>query len=148
MDNDFSVDLAEVAATLGSADVVVLRFMTAPKRILLDFRTSDVDGPYVGVVDPVRSAQERYKDLRRLRPRFELPERIHVIWWPRYVESLRSTDTWDRVRHRVAESGYDPAGCGTESALEQLLELEAALAKSAIRGDGFRTLWSASQTSG
>ncbi|MFQ5381811.1 MAG: hypothetical protein ACE5EF_09345 [Dehalococcoidia bacterium] len=148
MDNDFSVDLAEVASTIGSADVVVVRFMTAPKRLLLDFRTSEVDGPYVGVVEPVRSVKERYKDLRRLRPRFELPERIHVIWWPRYVESLRSTGIWDRLQQRIASTGHVPEVAGADKALAELLSLEAGLALDAIKGDGFRTLWSATPGAG
>lgn len=148
MDNDFSVDLAEVASTIGSADVVVVRFMTAPKRLLLDFRTSEVDGPYVGVVEPVRSVKERYKDLRRLRPRFELPERIHVIWWPRYIESLRSTGIWDRLQQRIASTGHVPEAAGADKALAELLSLEAGLARDAIKGDGFRTLWSATPGAG
>jgi len=148
VDNDFSVDLAEVASTIGSADVVVVRFMTAPKRLLLDFRTSEVDGPYIGVVEPVRSVKERYKDLRRLRPRFDPPERIHVIWWPRYVESLRSTGIWERLDQRVAATGRDPDSTGTGEALEQLLHLESELVRNAIKGEGFRTLWSATPGGG
>lgn len=144
MDNEFGLDLAEVAAILASADVAVVRFITAPKRLLLDFRATEVDGPCIAVVEPVRSIEERYKDLKRLRPRFPLPERIHVIWWPRYVSSLVATGMWERVVRRAASSGHGMGAESANEALRELIALEAALTRSAITGDGFQTIWSAS----
>ena len=144
MDNEFGLDLAEVTATLASADLAVVRFITASKRLLLDFRSTELDSPCIAVVEPVRSIEERYKDLRRLRPRFPLPERIHVIWWPRYVSSLVTTGIWDRVVRRAAASGHGGIAEGAEMALRELIALETTLARAAITGDGFQTIWSAS----
>ena len=91
MDNDFSIDLSEIAATLRTSEVVTLRFVAVGHRLLLDFRCSELDGPMVKVVEPVKSVEERYRTMRRLRPRFAPPEKIVAVWWPRFTASLRTT---------------------------------------------------------
>src|SRR5690606_9109305 len=115
----------------------------AGHRLLLDFRSSEVDGPFVRVVQPVRSIDERYRALKQLRPRFALPDRIVAIWWPRFASSLRSTGVWADVMQRVSESGHVDAVRAAEDALDELIRLEAQAQRDAVRGEGFRTMWSA-----
>lgn len=144
MDNDFSIDLVDIAASIRAGDVLTLRFVAVGHRLLLDFRTTDIDGPLVKIVEPVKSIEERYRSLRKLRPRFEAPEKIVSIWWPRFAASLRTTGIWDEVMQRISESGHTDAVRRAEDALEELVALEAAQQRAAISGTGFRTLWSAS----
>lgn len=144
MDNDYSVDLDELAGTIAATDVVTMRFITVGHRLLLDFRSTGVDGPMVRVVDPVRSIRERYESLRQLRPRFDLPERIVSVSWPRYVRSLAASPVWETVVDRVAASGDQASMQATGATLQQLLRLETEHQREAITGPGFRTLWSAS----
>ena len=142
MDNDFSVDLRDISATVATSDVLVLRFVAVGQRLLLDFRVSDLDGPLVRVVEPVQSVEERYRELRRLRPRLANPEKIVAIWWPRFVASLRTTGVWDEVMRRVTDGGFVDAVRRAEEAFAELLALERGQQRAAITGDGFRTLWS------
>jgi hypothetical protein len=144
MDNDFSVDLEDIAATLRSSEVVALRFVVVGQRLILDFRTTELDGPMVKVVAPVKSVEERYKSFKKLRPRFGAPEKIVAVWWPRFASSLVSTGVWKVIMERVSESGHADAVRAAEQALEQLLVLEQAQQRNAVRGSGFRTLWNAS----
>jgi predicted Zn-dependent protease with MMP-like domain len=139
MDNDFSIDLAEIAATVHTAEVVAIRFVSTAQRLLLDFRSSELDGPMVRVVEPVTSVEERYRSLRRLRPRFPAPEKIVAIWWPRFVTSLESTGIWDEILERVRDGGNDEAVERAREALRSLLELEHEQQHDAITGKGFRT---------
>lgn len=146
MDNDFSVDIAEIASTIRGNDVVALRFVTVGQRLLLDFRTTDIDGPMVRLVEPVKSIDERYRSLKLMRPRFALPERIVSVWWPKFATSLAESGVWDEVMRRVSDGGHVEAVRMAEDALAELVARERAQQRDAIRGVGFRTLWSASPT--
>ena len=143
MDNDFSMDLRDLARTIDTNDVITMRFVTFGRRLLLDFRSTEIDGPLVKVVDPVKSARARYESLKELRPRFESPEKIVAIAWPRFARSLGTTDVWDAVMRRIVDSGHPEAVRAAERALEEIGTLEVHAQRSAIRGEGFRTLWSA-----
>lgn len=146
MDNDFSIDLADIAHSIRTSDVLALRFVACGYRLILDFRSTEIDGPMVKVVKPVKSVEERYRSLRRLRPRFPAPEKIVSIWWPRFTSSLRTTGIWEEVMKRVSESGHVDAVRRAEEALDELIRLEELQQRQAITGTGFRTLWSASPT--
>lgn len=144
VDNDYTIDADDIAATIRSSDVVVLRFVAVGQRLLLDLRTSESEGPLIRVVRPVSSVQERYKDLRRLRPRFALPERIVALWWPRFARSLAASDVWSEVVARLHTSGHPSAVAGASAAIDELVRLERCATLDAIAGEGYRTLWSAS----
>lgn len=144
VDNDYSIDMRALVQTIATTDVITMRFITVGHRLLLDFRSTPLDGPMIRVVDPVRSVRERYESLRQLRPRFDLPERIVSVAWPRFVQSLADSDVWRTVLERVVDSGDPSAVRATEETLRRVLELEAEHQREAITGDGFRTLWSAS----
>ncbi len=143
MDNDFNVDLQDILSSLAGSDVVVMRFVTLGQRLLFDFRNNDVDGPLIRVVEAVTSVEERYRELQRIRPRFPLPERIVAIWWPRFARSLHGSPAWNEVMGRVSDSGYVEAVRSAGAALDELVSLERKAERDAVRGEGFRTLWSA-----
>lgn len=141
MDNDYSVDIDEIAATLQTSDVVAIRFVSVGERLLLDFRSNEFDGPMVRVVEPVRTAGERYTSLKRLRPGFPMPERIVALWWPRFVPSLRTTGVWEGIRLRLNEAGRPECVAAADGALRELAALERENQRNAIVGAGFRTIW-------
>ncbi|MFN8557556.1 MAG: hypothetical protein U0531_09490 [Dehalococcoidia bacterium] len=68
--------------------------------MLLDMRCTSVDPPLAQVVPMVASSEERVESLRRLRPRFDWPERMILIPWPRYVASVKALGVW-QVMHRT-----------------------------------------------
>jgi hypothetical protein len=144
VDNDYSIDLDEIAATIRTAEVMTMRFVTVGQRLLMDFRATEIDGPMLKLVDPAKSVQQRYASLRQLRPRFEPPEKIVSIWWPRFASSLATTGIWDDVLERVSASGHADAVRGAAESLAALIEMEREQQRHSITGEGFRTLWSAS----
>jgi len=144
VDNDYSIDLDEIAATIRTSEVVTIRFVTVGQRLLLDFRTTEIDGPLLKLVEPAKSVQQRYASLRQLRPRFAPPEKIVSIWWPRFARSLSTTGIWDDVVGRVNESGHQGAMRAAAETLAELIEMEHDQQRHSITGEGFRTLWSAS----
>ena len=64
-----------------------------------------------------------------------------AIWWPKYINTLRTTGVWDCVVRRVSESGYKDSIDQCETVLQELVELERAEVRNAIAGKGYQTIW-------
>ena len=141
MDNDYILDLDEILRTIQHADVIAVRFLLLEKRLLIDNRFTEIDGPMIKVVPRVNSAEERFRSLRRLRPRFRLPDKITAIWWPKYVGTLENAGLWSAITRRVAESGFPESVRQCEDVLRELRAMERQEVRNAISGEGFQTLW-------
>lgn len=118
-----------------------MRFATIPQRLLIDLRTSELDGPMIKVVEPASSVSERLKSLKKLRPRFKLPKKISAVWWPGRVKSLVDTGTSAELSNHLAEVGGIPAARAAQAAFDELLLLERREIYNAIHGEQYRTLW-------
>ncbi len=142
MDNEYALDLDQIIRTMQTAEVVTIRFALLDKRLLVDNRYNEIDGPMVRLVPRVSSYEERFKSLRRLRPRFKLPEKITAIWWPKYIRSLETTGVWAALSHRIAATGFAGSVHDAEEMYCELLALERTEMLHAVSGEGFQTLWS------
>lgn len=143
MDNEYRLDYGEILNTVRNAEVVLFRFVTVPQRLLIDNRTSDVDAPLLKVVPRANDAQDRFKSLKMLRPRFRLPQKISAVWWPRYVERLTEDGIWEAILQRVIDAGHPEVAEEAAIILEELRRMERAELADAIGGEGYRTLWPA-----
>ncbi len=139
MDNDYPIDVDEIVRVLGTAEVIVFRFVIVPDRLLVDPRTGDDEGPMVRLVKPARSAEERFRSLRQLRPRLRAPERITVIHWPKFIDRLESSGVWAAIDRRMEQAGSSQTT--TADVRGELRRLERQQIQKAIRGDGFQTTW-------
>jgi hypothetical protein len=126
---------------LATSEVVAVRFATIPQRLLIDLRTSDLDGPMIKVVEPANSASERLKSFKKLRPRFKLPRKVSGVWWPGRVRSLVDSGIGDELAGRMAEVGGMPAARCAQAAFDELLLLERREIYNAVRGQRYGTLW-------
>lgn len=139
MDNDYPVDVTEILRVLATAEVIVFRFLLVSQRLLVDLR-ADVDHrPLLALVPPVKSAEERFRSLRRLRPGLPAPERITVIHWPKFVRSLETSGIWTAIQERVQVEQAPQAPAA--DALCELRRLEGREVQHALRGTGYQTLW-------
>lgn len=143
MDNEYRLDRDAILRTVRGSDVVAFRFVTIPMRLLIDNRFSDADAPMIKIVPKVESAEERFKSLKALRPRFKLPPKISAIWWPRYVQTMRETGIWAAIIDRMSDSGYPVVAEECDDVFDELLRLERMEVVNAIGGEGYRTLWPA-----
>jgi hypothetical protein len=141
LDNDYSIDLDEVKKTIGTAEVVVIRFPTLTKRLLLDSRSNDREGPLIALVGRAQSAEERFRSLKQLRPSFPLPERIMSVSWPKSVQALARTGVWAAIEDRCGRAGHPGAVEACANAFEALLGEERAELEAALTGSGYRTIW-------
>ncbi len=105
VEDDLGVDLSEILDVVNTADVFVVMFHLFERRLLVDSRTSEDDPPLIRVVDRVRSSDERFRELIRLRPKLSSPERIIAFQWPRTVRTLVESGVWQAIADRLGAKG-------------------------------------------
>lgn len=145
MDNEFGIDLADVERNIDSAEVLSIYFPLLARTLIVDMRTTSTSGPLIKLMPMVRSMNERFRVLRRLRPEFGKPENITVIPWPKYVDSMVRLGIWDKLMARLADGGYLDSIGEARAAMEEMRETEHAVVQGALKGRGFQTLWPATK---
>lgn len=140
-ENGLVADLDEVHKVIRQADVLGIGFFGLRERLLIDPRTNKQDGPYVGVVEPLTSVQERMFWLGQHRPRFRMPQRFAFFFWPNSVRFLEESGVWSRLRALVEQERYPSAPHDADRALATLHRLERQALYDALTGEGYRTLW-------
>ena len=141
MDGDFRLDLSEVTRNIETAQIICLYFPLLRKTLLADTRFDVEDGPLVKIVPMVDSVEERFRTLRRLRPRFPKPDSLTVIPWPKYVDSLVRLGIWDKLIARVIATGDKTAVRRCQETLDELRRLEMEEFSHVIRGESYHTVW-------
>jgi hypothetical protein len=141
MDSDFRVDIQEVCRAIDTGEIIALYFPLLRKTLLMDTRTTPLDGPMIKVVPMAASAEDRYRELVRMRPRLPKPESINIVPWPKFVESLVRADVWDRIVRRYAEIGPPDVVRQCGACLDELRGIEREEIRRAITGENFETLW-------
>ena len=140
--DDYGLDIEEVTRVIDSADVLVVRFALLDKRLLVDSRTNEQEGPIITLVPKATSVEERFKSLKKLRPRFPLPEKIMSFMWPRHVETLRNSGLWDKIQQRLVSLGGEPMAESCSKVYDQLMKEEKHEVLEAVRGGpGYQSLW-------
>jgi hypothetical protein len=140
--DDYGMDIGEVTRVIEAADVLVVRFAILDKRLLIDSRTGETEGPLIAIVPKAGSVEERFKSLKKLRPRFPLPERIMSFMWPRHMATLRKSGIWDKIEQRLVSLGGPEMSARCEEIFQQLATEEKAEVLLAIRGgEGYQSLW-------
>lgn len=142
MDMDYPIDLDEVLNIIDTSEVIVVRFSTVGKRLLLDFRTSPSDRPLVRLVRRVRNPEERFRDLKRMRPGLVLPDQIISFHWPKEVAGLERMGIVERIIKKCEESGHTGMDNECRQVVDELKSLEREELVNAVRGEGYQTLWS------
>lgn len=145
MANDEGFNLEETLRALRESDVVVIGFGWFSERLLIDGRRNDSDGPYIRVVDPVRSPQDRIRQLRKLRPGFGEPESFVFFPWTGRVDGFVEAGLFERILERC--DGDQTAEDDARSALRKLFELDREDIRQAIAGgEKYHTLYERSLT--
>jgi hypothetical protein len=148
MGADYGIDLDEVRRVVEQAEVLVVRLAITDRRLLIDARTNDDFGPMIKVVPKATSAEDRFRSLKIMRPRFRVPERILTFQWPRHARALQESGVWDQIARRLVALGWPETAAQCDEAFRQLIDEEREVERNAILGgEGFQTLWPAQVTS-
>ena len=146
MDSDFQIDIGEVQRAIDVGEITALYFPLIRKTLLMDTRTTPVDGPMIKVVPMASSPEERFRELVRMRPRLPKPESINIVPWPKYVASLVRLQVWDHIVRRYLEIGPPNVVKNCEECLQELHTIEQEELRRAITGERYETLWDAQGT--
>ncbi len=140
---DYGLDMDEVLKVIDTAEVLVVRFAILDKRLLIDARTSETEGPLIAVVPKAGSVEERFKSLKQMRPRFPLPDKIMSFMWQRpSMETFRASGLWQRIVDRMVSLGGEGMAARCEGVFNELEREEKAEVLAAIRGaDTYQSLW-------
>lgn len=141
MDGDFEIDSSQLQDAVRSAEVLSIFFPLVRRSLVIDTRFDAEDGPMVRLMPQVNSLEERCRSIRRVRPRFAQPQKVTAIPWPKYVNSLVQTGVVARIRHRLAQSGFQGSLRALDKALEELRRREKEELAAVIRGDHYHTIW-------
>ena len=140
--DDYGLDLDEVARVIDAAEVLVVRFAILDKRLLIDARTSETEGPVIAVVPKASSVEDRFKALKKLRPRLPLPDKIMSFMWPRQMETFRASGLWEKIEGRMVSLGGEQMLEVCKTVFEELEREEKAEVVAAIRGgETYQSLW-------
>jgi len=142
MENNFGLDLDDIFNLIETAEVILVRFQLVEQRLLIDARRNALEGPMICTVPRAGSSEERFRSLKRLRPRFAVPDRIVSFQWPRQVRSLQAAGVWDRIRGRLVQGEADEMARRCDEVYAELERLEREETVAAIRGgEGYETVW-------
>ena len=144
MPDEFGTDGSDMEDTLRAidqAEVLVVGFHWLTERFLIDARRTATIGPYVRVVQPVRTPQERLHQLREIRPGFEDPESFVFLPWRGRVDAFEASGLFDRIRKRCSGDSQAEEDCNR--AFNELLALDKKDLYQAISGgEKYHTLYS------
>ena len=142
MDGDFRLDLAEIMRNVETAEVVCIYLPMLRKTVIIDTRHDIEDEPLIKIVPMANSIEERFRTIKRLRPRFPRPESITVIPWPKYVDSLTRLGIWQQLVQRFVGTGQKNAVKACQETLEELRRLERQELLAVVCGsDQYHSLW-------
>ena len=136
------IDIEAIRRVVSEADVFVVRFAMIEQRLLVDTRPDGQGRPFISMVPPVNSAEERYRYLRQQRPDVPPPDQITVFQWPRPIAVMREIGVWRFIEDRVVGIGGEPSRRDADAAFRDGQRLERADVIAAIRGgEGYETIW-------
>jgi hypothetical protein len=140
--NNFQDNIEEIKNTLLEADVVSLFFPYFGKTVLIDTRSNETDGPALILTEMVRSPRERIRSMEQLRPGFNDPEKMVLIPWVRYLETLIDSGIWSVIIKKLEEASFIDPRVAADEILEKLRNLEHSKLADAVNGPSYKTIWS------
>jgi hypothetical protein len=86
--------------------------------------------------------EERFKALKKMRPRLPLPDKIMSFMWPRQMETFRASGLWDKIEARLVSLGGEEMIKACQTVFNELEQQEKAEVVAAIRGgETYQSLW-------
>lgn len=145
MDGNFRLDLNAVFQHIETAQTLSLFFPVLRRSMVVDLRHGPQEGPMVRVMPMARSASDRLRSLKRLRPHLPRANEIVAIPWTGFVVNLVSSGVWERLVKRVTAEGGENSAKEMEAALQELQRAERHELAMLIRGEQYETMWAKKQ---
>lgn len=145
LDGQFSLNIEAVFRHIDKAETFSIALPTIKRALVVDLRTSKdangEDAPFIRVMPMARSASERLRTLRRLRPALPRAAEILVVPWLSFVDGLVRAGIWERLEKRVSSTGSTAAIEALDKAFIDLRTAEAKELGALLRGEQYEVLW-------
>ena len=141
VDGNFRLDLDAVFHHMESAQTLSIFFPLLRRALVIDMRHGPQEGPLVRVMPMARSAADRLRSLKRLRPHMPRATEIVAIPWAGYVGNVISSGVWERLTKRLAAEGDEKTVAAANTALEELMRIERHELALLIKGEQYETMW-------
>lgn len=140
--DDLGFEIDPILHAIDTADVLIVRFPFFEQRLLVDTRSVEGDPPVIALVPQASAIEERFRSVKRARPRQPVPDRIISFQWPRHINVMAACGVWQRIVRRLVDSGHRGLAQRCEEAWQEMQAAERAEVMRAIRGsDRYDTLW-------
>jgi|TARA_B100001750_G_C15501464_1_gene597465 hypothetical protein len=139
--NYFYDNLNDILENVKTSEVTSIFFPYLRKSILIDLRSNDSDGPAVILTDMVSTPQERIRSLKQLRPNFPEIEKMIIIPWFRYVDTLITSGIWNALIERTTDVTLKDNDIDSAIIITKLKKIENTHLSEAIMGHKFQTIW-------
>ncbi len=144
LDGQFSLNIQAVFRHIDKAETFSIALPTIKRALVVDMRVSGGDGPFIRVMPMARSASERLRTLRRMRPALPRAAEILVVPWRSFVDGLVRAGIWERLEKRIEASGSESALESLETAFDELRTAESRELGALLRGEQYEVLWARS----
>ena len=141
MDGNFRLDLEAVFKQIETAQTLSLFFPMLRRSLVVDLRHGTQEGPMVRVVPMARSAADRLRSLKRLRPHLPRANEILAIPWTGYVSTVVSSGVWERLADRIKAEGGEASLNELSASLSELQRIERHEMAMLIKGEQYETMW-------
>jgi hypothetical protein len=142
--------LGQVFSAMTEADVISIFFPLLRRALVIDLRRAkDGDAPdstpMIKVLGQVNSMEERISSIEQLRPGMGKIRSMLGVPWLKSVRNLEEAGLVNRLIERLDQSGMHPAEStlALRGAIDQLWKIERMAFVGLIRGEGYKTLWTA-----
>jgi hypothetical protein len=137
--------LSQVFSAISEADVISIFFPLLRRSLVIDMRDAPQTVPMVQVMGQVNSVEERINSIEQMRPGMGKIRSILAVPWLKSVRSLEEVGIVDSLVERLAQGGMSPpdGGKALRDAVNQLWKIEMLAFNGLIRGEGYKTLWTA-----
>lgn len=141
MDGNFRLDLNAVFQHIESAQTLSFFFPVLRRSMVVDLRHGPQEGPMVRVMPMARSASDRLRSLKRLRPHLPRANEIVAVPWTGFVVNLVTSGVWERLVKRVTAEGGEASAKEMDAALQELQRIERHELAMLIKGEQYETMW-------
>lgn len=139
--------LSQVFNAISEADVISIFFPLLRRALVVDLRGAPDESPMIRVMGQVSSMEERITSIEQIRPDLGKVRSILGVPWLKSVRSLDEVGIISHLVERLAQAGMYPgeSGPALRDAVNQLWKIERMAFAGLIRGEGYKTLWTARQ---
>ena len=137
--------LGQVLEGIDESDIISIFFPLLRRALVVDTRNDHETGQFIKVMPQVGSMEQRIMTIERLRPKLGKVRSILGIPWIKSVRALEEEGIAERLEARLTESGMPRAAArsAVKAALSHLWRLESMAFVKMIRGEGYKTIWTA-----